>query len=257
MKKKIALGLVGMVAIVAGVAAMSAYEAHVINVTAKIENALSVNTEPIEFGTVFPQEYLVERIDIALSSSFLDENRADDVEYVIRQKPKPKDVEPDGALKPNFNQYKEGGQFYPALYPWTIDNAADRAIYCHTHVPDNANDPEDPYYINCYPTLCPYLSKTDADPGDKNDGPDVPAFHDPADGDTSGRLAKSDTDVMPDGTLVPDIVDLWDIDLDVPCFEGQCAQDWTHQGWELPGGMESETFGCDLWIEVTGISRVD
>ena len=35
-----------------------------------------------------------------------------------------------------------------------------------------------------------------------------------------------------------------------------CAQDWTHHGWELPAELESVIFGCDLWIEVTSISRL-
>ena len=55
MNKKILMGLGATLAVVASVAAMSAYEAHIINVTAKIENALSVDTTPIHFGTIFPQ----------------------------------------------------------------------------------------------------------------------------------------------------------------------------------------------------------
>ena len=58
MKKKILLGLVAVLIVISGVAGMSAFEAHVINVTAKIENALKVDTTPIDYGTVFPQEAL-------------------------------------------------------------------------------------------------------------------------------------------------------------------------------------------------------
>ena len=50
----------------------AAFEAHVINVTARIENALSVNTDPISFGTVFPQEELDRLIRLSLSKSFED-----------------------------------------------------------------------------------------------------------------------------------------------------------------------------------------
>jgi len=57
-KKKILFALGAVIAIAGGIAAMSAYEAHVINVTAHIENALSVTPEEMIFGTVFPQEYL-------------------------------------------------------------------------------------------------------------------------------------------------------------------------------------------------------
>ena len=56
--KKI-IAAVAMISVVTLSAAMfAAFEAHVINVTAKIENALAVNTTPIEFGTVFPEEVL-------------------------------------------------------------------------------------------------------------------------------------------------------------------------------------------------------
>ena len=265
MKKKIILGLVAVVAVAGGVAALSAYEAHVINVTAKIENALSVTPEEIMFGTVFPQESFIYDQDlvIGLSGSFLAEGRVDDVNYVIKQKPKPR-TEPDRQLpilKPDYNMYLPGGQFEGALYPHFIDDDAARADYCHTHEPADPGDPNDLYYINCYPNLCSYLSKNkaendstmptdtciDADPvsGDPYYDCGVDAFHEI--GETAyGHLVKS----------VNDDVDLWEIDLQVPCFEGQCAQDWTHQGWELPGGLEGETFGCDLWIEVTGISEM-
>ena len=64
MKKKILLGIGAVAAVLLSVVAMSAFEAHVINVTAHIENALSVDTTPIEFGTVFPQEYLEEEITV-------------------------------------------------------------------------------------------------------------------------------------------------------------------------------------------------
>lgn len=89
MKKKILLGLAAAAALTIGVVGMSAFEAHIINVTAHIENALAVNTKGIAFGTVFPQEYIERSFDIALSSSFLDEGRVDDVHYMLMQKTKP------------------------------------------------------------------------------------------------------------------------------------------------------------------------
>ncbi|MBD3282302.1 MAG: hypothetical protein GF387_01715, partial [Candidatus Portnoybacteria bacterium] len=90
MKKKILLASLAVVAILGGVAAMSAYEAHVVNVTAKIENALSVTPDEIMFGTVFPQEAIDKNVKIVLSDSFIEEERVDDVSYYIRQKPKPR-----------------------------------------------------------------------------------------------------------------------------------------------------------------------
>ena len=55
MKKKILLSIIAVATVIGGVAAMSAYEAHVVNVTAHIENALKViPPEKLVFGTVFP-----------------------------------------------------------------------------------------------------------------------------------------------------------------------------------------------------------
>src|SRR3989338_430145 len=86
--KKILMGLAAAGTAIAMVPLFAAFEAHVINVTAKIENALTVSTEHIDFGTVFPQEQIDKFFDVALSQSFLDEDRVDDIEYIIRQKPK-------------------------------------------------------------------------------------------------------------------------------------------------------------------------
>ena len=88
MPRKILLGLSGVVVAFSSLPLFAAFEAHVINVTAKIENALTVDTTPIEYGTVFPQEQLDRYVTVALSQSFQDEQRVDDVSYVIRQKPK-------------------------------------------------------------------------------------------------------------------------------------------------------------------------
>ena len=236
MNKKIILSLATLVAVVAGITGMAAFEAHVINVTAKIENALSVTPNEIMFGTVFPQEYIEEDLTISLSESFKTESRVDDISYVIKQKPKPKhDV---------------------TSFPGDVPGH----VYCLNNSPADPSDPNDPYYDYCYPILCPYLSKHKADddndrPTDKCVDPNPPsgdpyydcgidAFHNTGDS-AYGHLVKS----------VDDNSDHWIIDLDVPCFEGQCAQDWTHQGWELPTGLNGEVFGCDLWIEVTGVSE--
>ncbi len=54
--KKVLLVLGTLLVSISGVAMVSAYEAHIINVTAHVENAMSVNKDDIDFGTVFPQE---------------------------------------------------------------------------------------------------------------------------------------------------------------------------------------------------------
>jgi len=90
MKKRILLTIAAVAAVAVGVVGMSAFEAHVINVTAHIENALSVNTYGIDFGTVFPQENITDKtFDIGLSESFIGAERADNVSYKIMQKDKP------------------------------------------------------------------------------------------------------------------------------------------------------------------------
>ena len=93
MNKKIKKIIISFLAILVAVGLtplFAAFEAHVINVTAHIENALSVSPEAIDFGTVFPQEVLEKNFTIALSESFLEEDRVDDVHYKLVQKPKPK-----------------------------------------------------------------------------------------------------------------------------------------------------------------------
>lgn len=69
MKRKAILAFAALLMVVSGVAAVSAYEAHIINVTAHVENALAVQTTAIEFGTVFPQEWLIRDRTINLSTS--------------------------------------------------------------------------------------------------------------------------------------------------------------------------------------------
>lgn len=220
MRKKVLLLLFSSVVLVtAGVVALSAYEAHVVNVTAHIENALKILplTKKIDFGTVFPQEHRERSMTITTSESFCEstQTRVTNIDYKIVQKPKPIWPEPG-----------ECGQYFNSI--------EDARAYCHDSEPLDLNC--------CYPSLCPYLSKIPVytEPGDIG----VPSFHDPEDPSSIavGTINK-DTDLS----------DEWTIDLDVPCFEGMCAQDWTHQGWELDPALEESTFGCDLWIEATDI----
>src|SRR3989344_597566 len=88
--KKGGIAVATVAIVIVGAAAFSAFESHVINVTARIENGLFVDTDDIGFGTVFPQEYLTSDVRIALSDSFFGEDRVVDIEYVIKQKPKVK-----------------------------------------------------------------------------------------------------------------------------------------------------------------------
>jgi len=71
--RKFTLPLIALAAALALLPVFSAFEAHVVNVTARIENALSVTPLSIDYGTVFPQEKLDKTFDVQLSQSFLDE----------------------------------------------------------------------------------------------------------------------------------------------------------------------------------------
>lgn len=237
------LGLATLVLIVAGAGAFSAFEAHVINVTARIENALNVPVRELQFGTVFPQEKLDKTFDVTLSGSFLAEDRVDDVEYVIRQKPK------CGVPIPETDPVE-----YSSFVQVGEDNRGN--FIC----------PEGSVEL---PLLCPYLSKhelTTDGREQENDSAGIFAFHGlPGPWTLATTIA---TEVK--GRLVKaaeDITDKWNIDLKVPCFGGNCAQDWNafvqaaNPEFEddpylyvADPKLQHEIFGCDLWLEVTGIS---
>ena len=295
------LGTVGV--IVGGAAAFSAFEAHIINVTATIENALRVDTQPLSFGTVFPQEHLIlgQPIVIGLSGSFLQQNRVSHVAYVIKQKPKVRvwggpivlgntdqpngttPANPDGSPyvqteilsldlagiapvdlvktgNPN-HQVSAVDSFFDIFVELSPPPAGPLRVpawnLCENYAPaKNIGAPNDPHWVPdwgnlnndwykfCYPLLGPYLSKeagTDTEASEAS----LAAFHNPYDPSTwrRGSLAKDD------------VVDTWELDIDVPCFVGYCDQAWSHLGWELPKSLEHETFGTDLWIEVTDVNN--
>lgn len=228
---------------VASIPMFAAFEAHVINVTARIENALTVDTTPIEYGTVFPQEKLDKFVYVRLSGSFIEEPRVDDIDYVIKQKPK------CGKPVPGTNPVE-----YSDYQPTIGHNPQTGAFIC----PDG---------FVPLPLLCPYLSKHEVTTDgrvEENDGRGLPAFHGEIDhwgldstnaNKVTGHLAKSQEDTA----------DQWKIDLRTPCFEGQCAQDWEQfvrgenpdadpAKYVQPSSRQHQIFGCDLWLEVFGIS---
>lgn len=233
--KKILLGLVAVVVVAGGVAALSAYEAHIINVTAHIENALTVPTEPIPFGTVFPQEDLDRAFTMSLSTSFKAESDAIAVDYVIVQKPKPIWTQTAACIASAGVTFKD------------IDEAR---AYCIAH----------PTILDCcYRSLCPFLSKEnteiDEDEGGYENDSNEPSYYVPGTPPTCnmsqpqaiGRLDKRNAGGMDDS-------DVWVIDLKVPPVAGYVGQDW-------PAGCPTvaendKDYGCDLWIEVTDIERV-
>ena len=235
----------------------AAFEAHVVNVTATIENALSVDTHPINYGTVFPQEQLNKFLKVAFSDSFQKESRVDDVEYIIRQKPK-------CAWTIN-----NGQQIVGETQSGEVDSNGQ--ITC----PKPGESPTQGAVWGPLPLLCNYLSKHEVteDGTEKENDTSLPAFHqigyvndngtptDPSDdkwiwNDATGRLSK----------VAQDADDNWDLDLKVPCFGGYCAQDWASfvhginpdadpNQYTQPIANEHKVFGCDVWIEVTQVSE--
>ena len=73
--KKVLLVLTAVVLVASGVAAVSAYEAHIINVRAHVENAMSVRATEIDFGTVFPEEWMTANFTLGTSESFCADNQ--------------------------------------------------------------------------------------------------------------------------------------------------------------------------------------
>jgi uncharacterized protein YegL len=243
MKKKIFFVLLVSFFGLAALPPLAAFEAHILNVSAAIENALSVPVEDITFGLVFPQEELDAVFDVSLSESFMEEDRVDDVEYMIRQKPKCWNGDPQ---LPEFGRVteNEAGEFI------CVDEG-----------------------YEMLPLLCPYLSKHEltADGTEIENDAGLNAFHGlPGPWTPSTTVA---TEVY--GRLVKsggDTVDSWNVDLKVPCFGlpgvfpgGNCAQDWesyvlginpnaTPADYIAPAENMGLLYGCDLWLEVRGIS---
>lgn len=239
MKKKIILSVLAAGVLVAILPLVSAFEAHIINVTAQIEESCLNRIDDIDFGTTFPQERLDKTFDVELSASFLASSEHDELEYNIIQKPKCW----DGNLEsPVFGEVVEdNGEFI------CVDDG-----------------------FEILPVLCPYLSKseiTEDGSETENDSDGIPAFHGLPGIWTPGT--SSSTEVM--GRLVKsadDIFDTWNIDLKVPCFDEHCAQDWNDyviginpeanpDDYIQPIENEGNLFGCDLWLEVTAKPPVE
>ncbi|MEA1937132.1 MAG: hypothetical protein U9N04_03405 [Patescibacteria group bacterium] len=246
--KKIIMA-VAMVSVVTLSASMfAAFEAHVVNVTAHIENALAVDTEAIEFGTVFPQEYLEKPLEIRLSDSFVEafnseEQRVQFVDYKIVSKPK------------CWNDDSENPEYAPVDFATHECPTIDGVQYV------------------VMKDLCKFLSKMPAEETGGYNKADVgvPSYYTSVNGYTS--VSEDDKCEIVDPPYVDDIdwatgslaacqkdlVDNWTIDLKVPPFVNHIGQDWPEscKNWVLEEEENKFDYGCDLWIEVTGIYNVN
>jgi len=320
MKRKLFLLIPTIAAIAIGVVGFSAFEAHIINVTAHIENALAVDPEPIQFGTVFPQEYLLRDFSINLSESFIGEERVDDVNYVIKQKTKC--ICSEDGIK---NDDCEEGEYAPVGYathecpvgfeemqslcPFLSKTADNTPVANDTSHLSYYNDltPSEP---NSGDEFCPQPTRYDntlafgpngwagwscpsgthaigggysvgasvALSGIYKEGVTIGTYTWPAfagytyQTGEEGFILQNDNDNEtisyyvdclannPDATGMltkdgGDTSDLWTVDLKVPPVAGTVGQDW-------PAGCPTvstndQDYGCDLWVEVTNISRID
>lgn len=241
MRLKKIFGFAAVMTMIAISSAMfAAFEAHIINVTAHIENALSVNTEPVAFGTVFPQEFIEKDFQISLSDSFMDEPRVDDVKYVIKQKLKACPVHKESC-----------GPACEKLVPDDPTCVEDTEL-------ETPHNPTGWHYLS----LCPFLSKNNEE-GDGNleqNDTSHPSYY--IDNPPAGPSENdSCQDPGPDATGelskdVLDTTDLWTLDLKVPPVEGFVGQDWPEDCIASAYIVKNNntTYGCDLWIEVTDIS---
>ncbi|MBI5816881.1 MAG: hypothetical protein HZB09_00445 [Candidatus Yonathbacteria bacterium] len=225
--KKILLSFGALAAVVIAMPMFAAFEAHVVNVTATIENALQVTSNELAYGTVFPQEAFDKTFGVSLSQSFTAEPSVTGVTYTIRQKPKCVD---SAGAHPLVTEDAQGNFACPAG-------------------------------STMMPLLCPYLSKHET-AGNIEQSSGINSFHGlPGPWTASTTLA---TAVFGSLTKETNQSDTWTIDLHVPCFAGSCAQDWAAyvhsqnpdadpSAYMADPRLEHTQFGCDLWLETTGI----
>jgi len=180
--------------------------------------------------------------------SLVKQGRVNTVTYQIRQKPKcARDAE------------NQTGDPYAQVYDVTGATGTPTTFACPTG-----------YHM--MPLLCPYLSKhelaNNCDPtapkGANNACNGISAFH----GDPANWNLDVVKDTQVNGTLSAPgaTTTAWNIDLKTPCFKGQCAQDWAsfvHAAnpdadptkYMLDKSAEHNQLGCDLWVEVNGITN--
>jgi hypothetical protein len=112
--KKVLLLVSALLIVFSGVAAVSAYEGHLVDVKAHVENALMVEIDELDFGTVFPQQYRQEEFYIGLSQSFRDQEYYTSVIYKLYWEAKPADHVANYTPYVNPNN----PNYYIPIYPY-------------------------------------------------------------------------------------------------------------------------------------------
>ncbi len=196
--KKILIGLIIFLLTVVSIPFFSAIENNFINVFAHIENSLTVSTGHIDFGNVFPQQYREKFFSIDLSETFLNTASVVGVDYVIKQKPKPRPQ--------SYGDGERFGDWFEA-HQYCLNNQGDN--------PQGADYQAD-YYDYCYRSLCPFLSKLPHGQPEVGDVGSPSYFKDdhcevPNPAEATGSLSKEENDQS----------DTWVVDLKVPPIKAQ------------------------------------
>ena len=237
-KKIIAAG--AMISVVTLSAAMfAAFEAHVVNVTAHIENALAVSPQEVEFGTVFPQEYLEKDFEIELSKSFMDAFYSDDqrvqfVNYKIVSKPK---CWNNDSKNPLYAPVDFATHECPIIDGMQYVVMKDLCAFLSKMPEEETGDVGVPSY---YTSVNGYASVSEDDKCEVLDPPDVDEII-----CATGKLA----------ACQGDLEDIWTVDLKVPPVKDFVGQDWPESCRNWVVETDGVDYGCDLWVEVTGISN--
>jgi hypothetical protein len=217
--------------VVSGVAAVSAFEAHTVNVTAHVENALDTPS-PLVIGGVaaFPEEWLTGIITISASDSFKGQGRVDTITYKVCATPKTDNVPECPTCTPPV----PAGHPYVWAGGFTFLSSDGGTNWTWIGPTADENPP-----TGTPPIICPVGfsgTVTDTTAGSLMVGMDMPVF--------SGSY-NSDTDV--DDKDRPPAADLCpDKDGDGSVTDDPCV---------ISGGNPAgEDFGLDLIIQVTGIN---
>lgn len=220
----------------------AAFEGAVLQVAAQAGNVI-VTPVSVRFEAVFPQETLLsEEITLEASQSFLDDPGIAHAYYTFYQYPQSKG-DPDEIISVGAPYFYSGS----------------RQNFCRNHQPASASL-ADPYYQNCKPVLCNYLSKKKGpsdNPAELGGNQDVPFSQRDPNLDYELDAPHSPFAPPAQGHFNKNYKDYWQFDLAVPCFEGFCAQDYNPSlfGVPLPEEFMGQEFGCDVEIVITAVTQ--
>ncbi len=251
--------------IVVGAAGYAAFEAHVVNVKAVVENALTVSTDSVEFGDViYPSiqrpGFSNASVTVSLADSFVASDRLEGVSYVLKLKPKVK-LSCDSPQAPQPCE--------PLKAPYPGDPWADVVIgsstvpawqYCEENLPEDASttdavtytvDLSNPYWQRCYLPLGGWLALVKSLAESSSSTATLPtmlatdfltvdrevlAFHQPYVWNASGTSALA-TSSIAEGLLsknASDTADVWFVGMASPCFYGFCKPGADDPGKQVP-----------------------